>query len=652
MKINKILSLVVCLCAFVLLTQSAMAQYKVKVTFSDMPSDSGIVTIGIHPNASYSIDGPLGFGPGDTVKEVGFPPAGPSNFDVRLVSIAFRDSLDNGSLASIHKMSRITQTDKWKITFQPESDSGIASPMNISWPAGLGSVGGGYWRLQDEFGGELANMVTTTSFTMPNSDPNAQTVFIVTGDSLGFLTAPSDSIALATNYLGKAGKFEKFGKAKPYQAEACFTLTVPDSADDVHLEFSMGLVEWQSFSQGSAPTITEVGKTSKFDKVFASRLYNPATVSFCVKGAKGKALTLKSYSWSRSAPGAIAKPVKLVGPAPTYSRLLLHMPNWVNVLEEMYLQLPGLAPNGISVGEMNAVAKTVKLKDIFRNVIHPKYGDLMKTLNAKGALHTAGPSCLNLFIGGKPIEKTQKALPPTKHSNKLLAELLAMKVNINSSLAGKTNTGFGGLYFDIMSGDITTPAFYKGMTVNGIAAFADSVLSCDTTKSLVDVAKLYDVILRINKSFNAAFDTSGFAVKTKLKNARVLATLNPPILYRTSVVALAPIENPNWTNVVLEPEVFKLEQNYPNPFNPTTTIEFNIPADAFVTLKIYNMLGQEVATLLDRESMSEGSDRVEFDANALSTGVYFYRIIAETVNEDGKLTNDTFTQVKKMMLLK
>jgi hypothetical protein len=73
---------------------------------------------------------------------------------------------------------------------------------------------------------------------------------------------------------------------------------------------------------------------------------------------------------------------------------------------------------------------------------------------------------------------------------------------------------------------------------------------------------------------------------------------------------------------------YRLEQNYPNPFNPTTTIRFNLQSRTDVTLKIYNMLGQEVATLINRQSMSQGAHLVNFDATGLSSGVYLYRLVA------------------------
>ncbi len=88
------------------------------------------------------------------------------------------------------------------------------------------------------------------------------------------------------------------------------------------------------------------------------------------------------------------------------------------------------------------------------------------------------------------------------------------------------------------------------------------------------------------------------------------------------------------------PDDFNLSQNYPNPFNPTTTIAFSLPIANLVTLKAYNILGQEVATLVNEE-MKAGSYTVNFNASNLSSGVYFYR-----------LTAGSFVMNKKFTLLK
>jgi predicted GH43/DUF377 family glycosyl hydrolase len=85
---------------------------------------------------------------------------------------------------------------------------------------------------------------------------------------------------------------------------------------------------------------------------------------------------------------------------------------------------------------------------------------------------------------------------------------------------------------------------------------------------------------------------------------------------------------------------FELGQNYPNPFNPITNIEFRIPNSEFITLKVYNLLGEEVATLLSA-SLLPGSYRYEWDASGLASGVYLYRLEA-----------DSFVQTRKLILLR
>jgi photosystem II stability/assembly factor-like uncharacterized protein len=75
------------------------------------------------------------------------------------------------------------------------------------------------------------------------------------------------------------------------------------------------------------------------------------------------------------------------------------------------------------------------------------------------------------------------------------------------------------------------------------------------------------------------------------------------------------------------PVSFSLEQNYPNPFNPSTTIKFNLPEKEFVTLKVYDVMGKEIAILLNEEKPA-GSHSIEFDASDLASGSYFYKLQA------------------------
>ncbi len=88
------------------------------------------------------------------------------------------------------------------------------------------------------------------------------------------------------------------------------------------------------------------------------------------------------------------------------------------------------------------------------------------------------------------------------------------------------------------------------------------------------------------------------------------------------------------------PALFRLYQNYPNPFNPSTVIAFDMPKNGYASLKIYNSIGQEVASLIDG-SIKAGSYQKVFNASALPSGIYFYKFVTEG-----------FSEVRKMSLIK
>jgi endoglucanase len=97
----------------------------------------------------------------------------------------------------------------------------------------------------------------------------------------------------------------------------------------------------------------------------------------------------------------------------------------------------------------------------------------------------------------------------------------------------------------------------------------------------------------------------------------------------------------NVNNISPTPTKFKLMQNYPNPFNPQTTISYFLPRESTVTLRVYNLIGREVATLVENERKAAGNYEVSFGGTNLSSGVYFYR-----------LQTDGFVDTKAMMLIK
>jgi hypothetical protein len=121
----------------------------------------------------------------------------------------------------------------------------------------------------------------------------------------------------------------------------------------------------------------------------------------------------------------------------------------------------------------------------------------------------------------------------------------------------------------------------------------------------------------------------------------------------TSVVAVNSVPF-TVTNVVLSltsgpalPKTFDLSQNYPNPFNPMTQIRYGLPGRAAVLLVIYNTLGQQVATLVD-ETEEAGFHEARFDGSNLASGVYFYRLSAQTAGA----ALGAFTETKRLLLIR
>jgi hypothetical protein len=90
----------------------------------------------------------------------------------------------------------------------------------------------------------------------------------------------------------------------------------------------------------------------------------------------------------------------------------------------------------------------------------------------------------------------------------------------------------------------------------------------------------------------------------------------------------------------LTPKQYRLNQNYPNPFNPSTKISYQLPKSSFVTLKVYDIIGREVSTLVNGEQ-NAGQYEVTFDGSRLASGVYFFRLQA-----------GGFVQTKKLVVMK
>jgi hypothetical protein len=452
-----------------------------------------------------------------------------------------------------------------------------------------------------------------------------------------FHTATVADLVGAVDSKGKAGKAEKY---KPYASEARFTFphdpahTAGDSI--LYVQYAQGIYTHFSVSSNiTAPADDPAGKVAKFYYPVTGPL---ADVSVFVKGSKGKDLTVKTYWWIPRNAIPKFKPVKLAGPAATGGRLWYKEPNWNNVGFEIYTA--GAGTNGMTAGLTTQVGVDLKSKPLFRWVYHPKYSDVQKTLGVgKGGPDPAAAACLKL-VNGKNTYKGFKALAPGKGGNSLIASMLALQFNMLSSDQGHTSTGFRNL--NAKASGLALTGVTSDLSLNALALLADSVLSCpDVHSPAATPAEIKAALDAVNADFSGPFDTTGvWTTKTVVKPVKMLVAQS--LLYRTSLASPAPVAG-SGNPVVEQPVSYTLNQNYPNPFNPTTTIEFSLLKDALVTLKVYNILGQEVATLFNHAQLEAGTQSVEFNANTLASGVYYYRLIVN----DGQ-----FQSVKKMMLLK
>jgi hypothetical protein len=178
-------------------------------------------------------------------------------------------------------------------------------------------------------------------------------------------------------------------------------------------------------------------------------------------------------------------------------------------------------------------------------------------------------------------------------------------------------TWFGGGVFLSTNNGTSWTAVNAGLTDTNVAAFAVS------GTNLFAGTYLGGVFLSTNNG------TSWTAVNTGLTNYNVyaLAVSGTNLfggtdggVWRRPLSEMITSVDPAATEM---PREFSLDQNYPNPFNPSTTIRYEVPRSLRVSLKVYNTLGQDVATLVNEEKPA-GVYRVQFNGSALASGVYFY----------------------------
>ncbi len=456
--------------------------------------------------------------------------------------------------------------------------------------------------------------------------------------STKYRTFNPDSIATARDNVGKMGKLVK-RKADKVEF-VLFAVNDQAGVNALHMEFGTAIDTSKPFYTEPASTETEVAssKLAKWNFTFSSPLNVGDTVRVYGWGKKGSAQKVGSYWWMN---GTTLAGSKKKNPTFSMNQLRLPMPNRINVAEETFVQGAFTATSGMRIGARADSAKA------YGWVIMKKYSDLLASLSktSKGVtnFHDSAAHGFDRLSNGKVFLGKKTSLPPTVQDNVLFANLAALKLSIAASALDKTPVGFGELILADTQANVL-----NGMTLAQIAAKGDSMMSGGVGRTFETAdafANLSNTIRRVLDAFEGPMDTVSFGSKLVTKGAARL--VDSKILQPNPTAIPARIVPTNASSL---PVSYALYQNYPNPFNPATTIAFDLPFVSNVTLKIYNILGQEVATLLDKQELEEGAQELSFDAANFSSGVYLYRITAESVDEDG--ISNTFTSVKKMVLMK
>jgi hypothetical protein len=259
---------------------------------------------------------------------------------------------------------------------------------------------------------------------------------------------------------------------------------------------------------------------------------------------------------------------------------------------------------------------------------------------------------------GNAGKKLSKLFKPqrTKYNNFAVEQCVLFRFNILASNDSVTPKGLGDLLLD--TNCIFAGKQLEGKSLSAIATEVDTLMTLWESRGInqhSDYENLFafskNILERINKGFAVEFSALNYTIDTiKVKKEK-----KPYAIFLNGIKTAEALnivtENAKQTEFVslrkkLSPE-FHL-QNYPNPFNPLTTIGFEIPVvkgdkGVFVTLTVYSLLGQAVATLLSNEEMEAGTHAIQFDASHLSSGVYFYRL---------SVNNSAYSETKKLLLLK
>jgi hypothetical protein len=608
-------------------------------------TDNDTLWIGVNASATYGIDAALG--------EQELPPAPPAGvFDARLSDIPGRTGLGQGVSKDLRTLVDDCQLDTFKIKFQP-SDEGGAN-VTLSWGS-LATYGCGRWRLTNDLSASPAvdvDMLSASSVTVNTDDYSF--VYVRKADGAEFRTFGLEAIALDGTVDSKGKKSYGKNHIKPKSTGSDFSITLTNNetgtVNGLYVDFKEPLDTTEDYTYAPFTTAAEApkGKSAKWN-YSGTVIPNGGTVTLTgwstKDGSKGQSIA--TYYWTNN--GTIVGK-KIAGKGLVFSKnvVRLPMPNALTALQQTMEQKYPAKTDNMYVG----VSNTTKGGPAFLTM--KKYGDVLKTLvvNAgkvdKQILQNANASCFDKFDKvkgsgdrlGKAITGNQKAMGPDKHRNRLAGSAVMLSVNLAMSETEKVPAGLGTLQIN----KPTSP--FHSLTLDSLLAKANQFLSYCPTGGAYTADELADEIDAFNAAFEGSLDTVSWSGgKVVYTGVKAIGDLGGVYVRDAGIT---PKVLPDVASYSETPYTFSLGQNYPNPFNPTTTIQFTLPTDGLVTIKVFNLLGQEVSTLVNNEEFTEGVQDLNFDATNLSSGIYFYRIQVNDMNT-GEVA---FNEIKKMVLMK
>jgi len=329
---------------------------------------------------------------------------------------------------------------------------------------------------------------------------------------------------------------------------------------------------------------------------------------------------------------------------------------------------------GIAVGDSGAVLKTINGGNNWTRGFTPTSDKLYSVSFINSNLGIAGSSngrIIRTTNGGLSWNQTYFGLGESfsgvsftsvdtvyASGRKVLLKSTNGGINWTTIASGVSNTGFYRLqFFNSSTGFVIGWSTYSGNTAYKLMKTTNGGLSFDTISygfknvSFSDVNNglgLYynssGIYNKIRRTTNGGLNWTDFNLNGISNNLHSVFALNENTgfivgdlgaIIKTNNIITTINNNENYLN-----KSFFLQQNYPNPFNPNTVISYQLAVSSFAKLKVYDILGNEISTLVS-EKQNAGSYSVEFDGSNYSSGIYYY-----------KLEAGNFTEVRKMILLK